>query len=59
MESKKTSRREFVTASLLASVGIAGCVNDHNAFTPDAEVTPSGEKVKLLSVDYQTVRRSS
>jgi len=55
MESKNTSRREFLTASLIASAGVAGCVNKHNAFTPDIEVTPSGEKVKLLSVDGEVI----
>jgi Fe-S-cluster-containing dehydrogenase component len=55
MENKKSSRREFLTASLLASVGVTGCVNDHNAFTPDTEVVPSGEKVKLLSVDGEVI----
>jgi Fe-S-cluster-containing dehydrogenase component len=55
MESKKSSRREFITASLLASVGVASCVNDNNPFTPDTEVIPTGEKVKLLSVDGEVI----
>ena len=55
MESKNTSRREFLTASLIASAGVAGCGNKHNAFTPDNEVIPSGEKVKLLSVDGEVI----
>ncbi|HET9745295.1 MAG TPA: 4Fe-4S dicluster domain-containing protein [Chitinophagaceae bacterium] len=55
MESKNTSRREFLTASLIASAGVAGCGNKHNAFTPDSEVIPSGEKVKLLSVDGEVI----
>lgn len=55
METKKSSRREFITASLLASMGVAGCADDNNPFTPDTEVTPSGEKVKLLSVDGEVI----
>ena len=55
MEMKDTSRRDFLIASLLAGAA-AGCSNK-NPFTPDAgqEVLPSGEKVKLLSVDGEII----
>lgn len=55
MENKKSSRREFLAASLLASVGVAGCTNDKNPFTPDTEVALTGEKVKLLSVNGDVI----
>jgi Fe-S-cluster-containing dehydrogenase component len=51
---KETSRREFLTAGLLA--GIATGCGQADPFTPeDASVKPSGEKVKLLSVDGEEI----
>ena len=51
----KNSRRDFLLTGLLASVA-AGCSNN-NPFTPEADqqVVPSGEKVKLLSVDGEII----
>ena len=50
------SRREFIAAGLLAGLA-AGCSSNTNPFTPgeDQSVTPSGEKVKLLSVDGEVI----
>lgn len=48
-----TSRREFITAGILAGIA-AGC--KANPFTPgDENVKASGEKVKLLSVDGEII----
>jgi len=56
MEKKDTSRRDFIVTGLLAGVAAAGCT-DKNPFTPDAahQITPSGETVKLLSVDGEII----
>src|SRR4026208_2335459 len=56
MEKKDTSRRDFLITGLLASVAAAGCT-DKSPFTPevDQNVMPSGEKVKLLSVDGEII----
>jgi len=50
------SRREFIAAGLLAGLA-AGCSSNTNPFTPGADqsVAPSGEKVKLLSVDGEVI----
>lgn len=55
MEKKQTSRRDFLLTGVLASLA-AGC-SSKNPFTPDAtqEVIPSGEKVKLLSVEGEVI----
>jgi len=48
------SRRKFLAAGLLASAAVvASCTSKKNPFDgyADADVKPSGEKVKLLSVD--------
>jgi Fe-S-cluster-containing dehydrogenase component len=48
-----TSRREFLAAGLLTAL-TAGC--NSTPFTPeDGTVNPSGEKVKLLSVDGEVI----
>ena len=56
MEKKESSRREFLITGLLASVAAAGC-SDKSPFTQgaDPQVTPTGEKVKLLSVDGEVI----
>src|SRR6185436_7494678 len=55
MEKNDTSRRDFLITGLLASIGAAGC-SDKSPFTPaDQEAVPSGEKVKLLSVDGEII----
>src|SRR6476661_7561094 len=50
------SRREFIAAGLLAGLA-AGCGSNTNPFTSgeDQSVVPSGEKVKLLSVDGEVI----
>jgi len=49
----ETSRREFLAAGLLAGLAV-GCKS--NPFAPeDGNVKPSGEKVKLLSVDGEEI----
>ncbi len=57
MENKDTkSRREFITAGLLASVAV-GCSTKKDPFTAGVEesIKASGEKVKLLSVDGEII----
>lgn len=56
MENKNTSRRQFLTAGILAGVA-AGCTAKKNPFDGYAgdDIQPSGEKVKLLSVDGQVI----
>lgn len=50
------SRREFLLSGLLASAAVAGCSDDNdNPFTTEENVTPSGEKVKLLSVNGEVI----
>jgi len=50
---KQTSRRQFLTAGVLAGLA-AGC-STKDPFTPDETVKASGEKVKLLSVDGEII----
>lgn len=51
---KETSRREFIAAGVLAGLAV-GC-GKSNPFTPDdPSVKPSGQKVKLLSVDGEEI----
>lgn len=51
----KNSRRDFLTTGLLATAALTGCSDKQNPFTPEEEVLPSGEKVKLLSVDGEII----
>jgi molybdopterin-containing oxidoreductase family iron-sulfur binding subunit len=51
----KNSRRDFLVTGLLATAALTGCSDKKNPFTPDDEVIPSGEKVKLLSVDGEII----
>jgi Fe-S-cluster-containing dehydrogenase component len=51
----KNSRRDFLVSGLLATAALAGCSDKKNPFTPGDEVIPSGEKVKLLSVDGEII----
>lgn len=54
MKKQDTSRREFITAGLLATVA-AGCKGS-DLFVPGADqVKPSGVMVKLLSVDGEVI----
>lgn len=57
MENKDASRREFLAASLLATAAAVGCSDKKNPFSnyADAAVKPSGEMVKLLSVDGEII----
>lgn len=51
------SRREFLAAGVLVSLALAGCSTKKNPFADDvaADVKPSGEMVKLLSVDGEVI----
>jgi molybdopterin-containing oxidoreductase family iron-sulfur binding subunit len=50
------SRREFLLSGLLASAAVAGCSDDNNnPFATEEKVAPSGEKVKLLSVNGEVI----
>src|SRR6185503_526155 len=53
----KNSRRDFLLTSLLATTAaVAGCSDKKNPFIPDNDqVKPSGETVKLLSVDGEII----
>ncbi len=54
MKNNDTSRREFLTAALMA--GIAGGCSSNNTFRPgEDQIIPSGEMVKLLSVDGEII----
>ncbi|HEU5054355.1 MAG TPA: 4Fe-4S dicluster domain-containing protein [Hanamia sp.] len=54
-ENIKQSRREFLLTGLLASAAVAGC-NTNNPFAPgDDQIKPSGQMVKLLSVDGNVI----
>ena len=55
-ENSKNSRREFLLTGLLASAAVAGCSDKNNPFSPDDDrIKPSGEMVKLLSVDGEII----
>jgi len=55
-ENNTKSRREFLAAGLLASAAVAGCSTSNNPFAPESdEVKPSGQMVKLLSVDGEII----
>lgn len=53
------SRRDFLTGAAMAAgaIAVAGCGSQENAFTPSGgePVQPSGEKVKLLSVNGEVI----
>lgn len=51
---QKKSRREFLVAGLLTTAAVA-CNSNKSPFTPDDDIKPSGEKVKLLSVDGEII----
>lgn len=53
----KNSRRDFLLTSLLATTAaVTGCSDKKNPFMPDGDqVKPSGETVKLLSVDGEII----
>jgi Fe-S-cluster-containing hydrogenase components 1 len=56
MENKDTSRRNFLTTALLAGAAAAGCSSNKNPFESDTtHIEPSGEMVKLLSVDGEVI----
>ena len=59
MKTNDTSRREFISATLLAGLAVTGCSSGKNPFEPDAAtietVKPSGEMIKLLSVDGEVI----
>jgi molybdopterin-containing oxidoreductase family iron-sulfur binding subunit len=59
MKTNDTSRREFISATLLAGLAVTGCSTGKNPFEPDAAtietVKPSGEMIKLLSVDGEVI----
>ena len=49
------SRREFLLTGLLATMAAVGCSDKKTPFTPEGDVTLSGEKVKLLSVNGEII----
>lgn len=50
-----TSRREFLLTSILLGMAASSCDDKSNPFANGEHVVPSGEKVKLLSVDGEIV----
>jgi Fe-S-cluster-containing dehydrogenase component len=54
MNNNDTSRRDFLATALLASVA-AGCSSNNPFDTGDNKKVPSGEMVKLLSVDGEII----
>jgi molybdopterin-containing oxidoreductase family iron-sulfur binding subunit len=57
MENKEKSRKEFLATVLALGAGMAAGCTGKNPFAgyASAEVMPSGEKVKLLSVDGEVI----
>lgn len=57
MTESNTSRREFIATGLLATLTAAGCNSGDHPFQPQpgTDVQPSGETVKLLSVDGEII----
>ena len=56
MKINQNSRRDFIATTLVAGATLAGCATK-NPFTAEAipDVKPSGEMVKLLSVDGEII----
>ena len=56
MENNNNSRRNFLTTALLTGAAVAGCSSNKNPFAPEVtHIEPSGETVKLLSVDGEVI----
>lgn len=51
----ETTRREFLLTGLLTAMAAGSCDDMNHPFTSEANVTPSGEKVKLLSVTGEII----
>ncbi len=51
---QKKSRREFIAAGILTTAAVA-CNSNNAPFTAEENIKPSGEKVKLLSVDGEII----
>lgn len=51
---QKETRRAFIAAGLL-TVAAAACKSKSSAFLPEDNIPPSGEKVKLLSIDGEII----
>ena len=49
------SRREFLVSGLLATAAMVGCTDKTSSLLSDSGDIPSGEKVKLLSVDGEVI----
>ena len=56
MKTNENSRRDFLATTLIAGAALAGC-GSKSPFTPEdiADIKPSGEMVKLLSVDGEII----
>ncbi len=51
----KQSRRDFLASGLLTAFLLESCNQKENPFIPDELTAPSGEMVKLLSVDGEVI----
>jgi molybdopterin-containing oxidoreductase family iron-sulfur binding subunit len=54
-ENQESSRREFLLTSILLGMAAGSCNDKNNPFSTSEPVIPSGEKVKLLSVDGEVI----
>jgi Fe-S-cluster-containing dehydrogenase component len=59
MENKDTSRRAFLLTGALGAMAAAGCGDKKNPFQTQEAVMPSGQMVKLLSVDGEVIEIDS
>ena len=57
MKTNQNSRRDFLATTLVAGAALAAGCGTKSPFTPEdiADVKPSGEMVKLLSVDGEII----
>ena len=55
MNSDNTSRKSFIASLVTTGLALAGCASKKNPFEADAHKVPTGEKVKLLSVDGEAI----
>ncbi len=54
-ENQESTRREFLLTGILLGMAAGSCNDKSNPFSTSEPVIPSGEKVKLLSVDGEVI----
>src|SRR6187402_2384022 len=56
IDNNDNSRREFLLTGMLTALTAAGCTSKKNPLMQDNnQIVPSGEKVRLLSVDGEVI----